>query len=154
QTPSLLSVVSLFWSANPMYKLVCSALAASVVGATGFAGTGTDSWASLDRELDSLSATLSAQSGGPQIGGWVISSFDYQEDGIAVDEDVTGFRLRSARINVSGNVGDYGYKLSYDFGDENSVGGIAGTVKDAYATFKLGDAVTGRMGNFKPPTLS
>lgn len=142
-----------------MNKLVCSALAASVVGATGFAGTGTDSWASLDRELESLSATLSAQSGGPQIGGWIISSVDYVEDG-EIDEDTLevddslGFNLRTARIVVSGNVGDYGYKLSYDFGQENFLGGIVGEVKDAYATFKLGDTITGRMGYFKPPTLS
>lgn len=143
-----------------MNKLVCSALAASVVGATGFAGTGTDSWASLDRELESLSATLSAQSGGPQIGGWIITSLDLVEDGEfdpgpppSVDDSL-GFNLRSARVNVSGNVGDYGYRLSYDFGQENLFGGFVGAIKDAYATFRIGDTITGRLGNFKPPTLS
>lgn len=133
-----------------MNKLVCSALAASVVGATGFAGTGTDSWASLDRELESLSTSLAAQSGGPQIGGWLISSLDMVEDAIAGPpvDDSLGFNLRSARINVSGNVADYGYRVSMDLADGSA------ELKDAYATFKLGDAVTGRMGQFKPPTLS
>lgn len=133
-----------------MNKLVCSALAASVVGATGIAGTGTDSWASLDRELESLSTSLAAQSGGPQIGGWIITSLDMVEDGIAGPpvDDSLGFSLRSARVHLSGDVADYGYALSFDLADGTA------ELKDAYARFQLGEAVTGRFGNFKPPTLS
>ncbi len=132
-----------------MNKLVCSALAATVVGATGFAGTGNDSWASLDKELETLSATMSAQSGGPQLSGWGIVSYDWSDD-----LDIEGFTLRSARLNAQGSVGEYGYKLSYDFGQENTLGDFVGQVRDAYLTWNMGDVVAGRLGNFKPPTLS
>ena len=142
-----------------MNKLFCSALAATtVVGATGFAGESED-WASLDRELETLSATLSTQAGGPQISGWVITAFDWNSDadeGFDLDGDGTddetkeiqGFDLRSVRLNVKGNVGDYGYKVSFDLADGDA------NLEDAYATWNIGDQVSGRLGRFKPPTLS
>lgn len=124
-----------------MSKHLFSALAVSALGAAASAGT--DAWASLDRELESLSASLAAEANGPRLGGFIITSFDWDDD-----NDIQGFQLRNARLKASGSIGDYGYLLSTDLASD------VAEIVDAFATFRLGDSVTGRMGRFKPPTLS
>jgi hypothetical protein len=141
-----------------MNKLVYSALALTLVSVPGIASE--NEWSSLDQELNNLSSSLSAPSTGPKIGGWIISSFRYDKDQ-PVPADTTaagfdtitphyqsGFQLDSVRVEISGDAGnDYGYKVSFEL--------KSGTLslRDAYATFKIGDAVTGKVGNFKMPFL-
>lgn len=146
-----------------MKKLVYSALALTLVSVPGIASE--NEWSSLDQELNNLSSSLSAPTTGPKIGGWVISSFRYdkrqaQPSGTVPTNPTapgfdaitphyqSGFQLDTVRIEISGDAGnDYGYKVSFELSS-----GIA-LVRDAYGTFKIGDAVTGRVGNFKPPFL-
>ena len=135
-----------------MNTLVYSALALTLVSAPGFASE--NEWSSLDQEIESLSSSLSAQDAtGPKINGWVITSFRHSSD-VDVDpdpvneEDQSGFFLESVRVEISGDAGsDYSYKVSFELS-----GGTA-ELRDAYATFKIGDSVNGRMGNFKQPFL-
>lgn len=141
-----------------MNKLVYSALALTLVSVPGIASE--NEWSSLDQELNNLSSSLSAPTTGPKIGGWIISSFRYDKEQPVNSnpsapgfDPITphyqsGFQLDSLRIEISGDAGnDYGYKISFDLSSQTAV------LKDAYATFKIGDAVTGKVGQFKMPFL-
>ena len=130
-----------------MNKLVYSALALTLVSAPAIASE--NEWSSLDQEIESLSSSLSAQDAtGPKINGWVISSFRHSSDIQIGGEDQSGFFLESVRVEISGDAGsDYSYKVSFELSGGTVV------LRDAYATFKIGDAVNGRMGNFKQPFL-
>ena len=131
-----------------MNKLVYSALALTLVSATGYATE--NEWSSLDQEINSLTSSLAAQNtAGPKIGGWVITSFRNSNDLIGGGgNDLSGVQLDTVRVEISGDAGeDYGYKISFDVASGSAV------LKDAYATFKIGDYATGKMGNFKTPFL-
>lgn len=138
-----------------MSKLVYSALALTLVSSRGIASE--NEWSSLDQEIANLSASLSAQNTtGPKIGGWIISSYRNSDDiqvvspppGGGGTNDQGGFQLDSVRVELTGDAGsDYGYKLSFDFAT------TAAVLKDAYATWKLAENITGKMGNFKSPFL-
>jgi len=149
-----------------MNKLVYSALALTLVSVPGFASE--NEWSSLDQELNNLSSSLSAPTTGPKIGGWIISSFRWDKDqtvppnpsGPGLDPITphyqAGFQLDTVRVEISGDAGnDYGYKISFDFASQAAPGAsiTTATLKDAYATFKIGDQVTGKVGNFKQPFL-
>lgn len=144
-----------------MNKLVYSAVALTLASAPGVASE--KEWSSLDKELESLTSSLSAQNTGPKIGGWIHSSWRHSSDIQIGGEDQSGFQFDTVRVEITGDAGsDYGYKLSFDFadgvsatdtnGDSVSLGNIAG-LKDAYATWKIGDIVNGKMGRFKQPFL-
>jgi hypothetical protein len=141
-----------------MKKLVYSALALTLVSVPGIASE--NEWSSLDQELNNLSSSLSAPTTGPKIGGWVISSFRYDKrNNVAANPSPpgldaitphyqSGFQLDTVRVEISGDAGnDYGYKISFELASG------AALLRDAYATFKIGDAVTGKVGNFKMPFL-
>lgn len=127
-----------------MNKLVYSALAMTLCSVPGLA---TDNWSALDQELNSLSASLSAQNqGGPKVGGWVISSFRASgDDALQVGgQDLQGFQFDSVRIEISGDAGsDYSYKVSFDL--DTGVG----VLKDAYAKWMIADGIHGKMGRYK-----
>jgi hypothetical protein len=157
-----------------MKKLVYSALALTLVSVPGIASDN-DEWSSLDQELNNLSSSLSAPTTGPKIGGWVISSFRYDKRQAQPNGTVptyptasgfdtitphyqSGFQLDTVRIEISGDAGnDYGYKVSFELANSSSAVPVAvntfGLLKDAYGTFKIGDSVTGKVGNFKIPFL-
>jgi hypothetical protein len=119
-----------------MNKLVYSSLVLTLVSTPGFA----TEWANLDQEINNLNASLTAQNAtGPKMGGWVRSRFVDNSDA-----DLQGFAFDAVRLEISGDAGsDYGYKVSFDLAEGTA------DLKDAYATFKLGDMATAKMGQFK-----
>ncbi len=141
-----------------MNKLVFGALAATLVGSVGYASESED-WASLDRELESLSTTLSAQSGGPSFGGYIITWFDVNSDAStnfdpdgagplpSESKDVQGFTLKKVRLEAKGAVDDYGYKMSVDFASGSA------SLKDAYVNWHVGESLNVQAGRFKSPTF-
>jgi hypothetical protein len=154
-----------------MNKFVFSALAASLISATGFASD--TEWPELDRELAALSsAPLTQDTGGPYLSGWLISSFDYNTDAETVfdnedkEKSEFGFGIPAAAINLQGTVGNgYGYKIGFDFFDtgeqyapsgtavgSGTDGGTAG-LTDAYGSFEVGDYVDFKFGIFGAPSL-
>lgn len=130
-----------------MNKLVFGALAATLVGSVGYASESED-WASLDRELESLSTTLSTQSGGPSIGGYIITWFDSNSDDKDINgAEIQGFTLKKVRLEAEGAVGDYGYKMSVDFASGSA------SLKDAYVNWHVGESLNVEAGRFKSPTF-
>jgi hypothetical protein len=122
-------------------------------------------WTSLDKEIDSLAASLaSAEPSGPTIGGYLITSFRHSGDdyftGGGGAPDQSGFQLDSVRLDVSGDVSDdYGYKVSFELSSSNGEGhgaspNGAATLRDAYVNWRIAEGVKGRMGRFKEAVVS
>jgi hypothetical protein len=141
---------------------VYSALALTL---TGLPALATDNgWSGLDKEIDSLSSSLStADNTGPHIGGWVRTSYRHSSDdlftGGAGNPDQSGFQFDTVRLELQGDVSDnYGYKISFDLGDGNGAGhgpspNNALTLRDAYATWRIAEGIKGKIGRFKEPVL-
>jgi hypothetical protein len=153
-----------------MKKLVYSALALTL---TGLPALATDNgWSGLDKEIESLSSSLStADNNGPHIGGYIRTSYrhssdDYYTGGMGMPDE-SGFQLDNVRLEIQGDVSDnYGYKISFDFGGGYGGGGIGvpphgngavngtGTLRDAYATWKIAEGIKGKLGRFKEPLVN
>lgn len=136
-----------------MNKLVNSALALTLAGVPAMAAD--SGWSGLDQQIDSLSASLSSAQagGGPKIGGFLITSYRNASDvpveteGTPSTVDISGFFVQSARIEVTGDLGeDYSYKMSFDLVD-----GVI--LKDAWVKWKIVEQISGKAGRFKMPTL-
>lgn len=121
-----------------MNKFVFSALAASVVSATGIASE--TEWPELDRELEALSTTIQTQTTSPfKLSGWVGAAWDtsgditFDVDG--VQRDFSGFDIRTARLRAEGDVRNYGYRLEFDFGSNvDGTGGVNGVLNNTLYT--------------------
>lgn len=135
-----------------MKKLVYSALALTLTGVPALA---TDNgWSGLDKEIESLSSSLqTANTSGPKVGGWVITSYRHSSDidangATPGDPKQSGFQFESVRLEVQGDAGnDYSYKVSFDLATG------AAAIKDAYATWKIAEGIKGKLGRFKEPVL-
>ncbi len=131
------------------------ALFAAVLGCLAVpslaAGSGSDEWLSLDKEIAELAqATATAQQAeapkGIQVSAWIKTQYDYSDDEAYQpdpDTDLSGFGFESLRINFTGKIGAYELKLSID--------GKSGTMllRDAYVRFQIAENFHGWMGNFK-----
>ncbi len=144
-----------------MNNFVFTALATTLVGATSFASD--TAWPELESELAALNnAPLTQDAGGPYVNGWLIGALTYDMDSEDINGNLTnaGFGVVGARVNLSGSVGsNYGYKVGFDFTDtgEQWIGGpgVAGDagLTDDYATFAIGEGISGKMGAFRTPFL-
>lgn len=148
-----------------MNRFVLGALATAVVCGAGMASE--TEWPELDRELEALSSTYQARTpGGPVFGGWIIGAWDYSGDVTTTvggeDKDLSGVNMRAATVYASGDVGQYSYRLEFDFfgSDSGAIGldpfadpeGTAG-VLDAYGEVNVADAFKLRLGRFRQPFL-
>ncbi|HVS11821.1 MAG TPA: porin [Planctomycetota bacterium] len=157
-----------------MKKFVSSALAVTAVSALSFAGSGTEEWPTLDREIENLKSSLAQ---GPT-SGWTVSGFiksSYQNssdvDGFISpngdNNDLGGFNLDNARLQLNAETVDYSLKLQLEGSDSAGadlgpgVGDLLGvphspgsvTVLDAYAAWNATDMVKVQLGHFRPPFL-
>ena len=141
-----------------MNKYLIGALALTATSTPGIASE--NEWLSMDSELESL-RSFSAQSDGPNLSGWIISSLRFASDvtgGLSADgtaNDVGGFNLDSVRLNLDGSVGEYSYMVSAELGEADGAGAgnRVGTLLDAYVDWTIGESVNLRMGNFRQPFL-
>lgn len=141
-----------------MHLLLLSALALAPTDLPEYAPI--DDWSSLDAEIANLSSTyVAADDTAPKISGWLkIDQFwsDFGNSG-----SLFGTALASARLNFSGKVGDFAYKLQID-GSSGATGagfgGAAGTggnvsLKDAWASYPISENLKFQFGRFKAPFL-
>lgn len=115
---------------------------------TRSAASGSQDWLELDREIAGLGA-LSAQGGAAvELHGRLRTSAVTADEvfGGATD-DVSGFDIREARIELEGTVGDYDFVVS-----TSSTGGAL-SLTDAYVATDLTGSVGLAVGRFKQPFL-
>jgi hypothetical protein len=154
-----------------MNKFVLSALALTTAGGLATAGTGSEEWLTLDREIESLASTQApASTSGVTINGFIRSSYQNSGDITAgpADNDLSGFSLDNARLHVTGTVGDYSlyvqlegasdYEVPDDglipfpLGQGASTGGNV-FVLDAYGAWNISDQFKLTLGQFRSPFL-
>lgn len=159
-----------------MNKFVLGALALTASTAPSLAGTGTEEWTKLDKDIESLASSLAPQTTGAAVSGFIKTSFAGSGDvlvpfdtdgngviGVGEGNDLGGFSLDTVRVNVDGTVGSFGVHISMDGAAEASIlpshltglTGFAGNVNvlDAYATFQMTNEISGWVGDFRAPFL-
>ena len=148
-----------------MNKFVLSALALTSAGGLASAGTGSEEWLTLDREIESLSAQQMSTQGSPQgltVSGFIRTSYQNSSDVDVGANDLGGFSLDNARINLEGHIGDYMLFIELE-GAETltstdrllngpSEGGSVG-VLDAYGAWNINEMFRLTMGQFRSPFL-
>lgn len=146
-----------------MNKFVLGALALSATSVPTLAGTETDEWLALDRDIESLATRLAPQGGsGATVDGFVKTSYASSGDVTVAGNDLGGFSIDNARLNFRGTVGDYSIFIeaegstdpgfAHTFGSTGVAGGVG--ILDAYAAWNFTDQIKGQMGDFRPPFLA
>lgn len=138
-----------------MNKMPSTALAIVACGSVAFAGSDSDEWLELDREVSSLASTLAPQGGGIEVGGLVISRYRSSSDisilldpgPPAVTGDLGGFDLPDVDIWMEGSVGSYDYRVNFDLDSGTS------TLEDAFALWNCNENFDVLIGQFKSPVL-
>ncbi|MFT5050690.1 MAG: hypothetical protein ACI8QZ_002092 [Chlamydiales bacterium] len=119
---------------------------------TTIAGQASESeWSQLDKEVEALSMSLTQGGDGPTLGGRVSTYYTSSSDVMVGADDLGGFILPDARVDLSGSVGEYGYRIQYNFGDGSLGDGGAGLL-DAYIEIPVGE-LKATVGQYRPPIL-
>lgn len=126
------------------------AVAALLIAPSALAnGEGNHEWPELDRELEALSESMTAETNGPRLWGYVRTNFAWSDElRNAAGDSFGGVSMDNVRLAVDGKVADYSYRLSADM--------ASGTLNllDAYADIAIGEEIHGTFGQFKAPFLS
>jgi len=155
-----------------MNKFVLSALALTSAGGLASAGTGSEEWLTLDREIESLASQQApaqgAKSSGLTVSGFIRTSYQNSSDIEVGPNDLGGFSLDNARINVEGHIGDYMLYVQLEGAEAltgtPSPGGGDGLltgpseggsveVLDAYGAWNINEMIRLTMGQFRSPFL-
>ena len=114
-------------------------------------------WVSLDREIESLQAQLSAGSTGPRVGGFLQIRGAYSND-VDLDpvepggQDLAGFTLDNVRIQVEGDPAEgWSYFVSIEAGHQGELDTFAGpgvNLLDAFVDWTFSRNASLRMGQF------
>lgn len=134
-----------------MVFVVLSLLPLAALGPAEAAdGATADIWGDLDREIESLAASLPVEDRtGPLLSGFLRVEQQWTEAENADTE--LGTALANARVALDGKVGDIGYKFSFD--GATGANGTTASLEDAFATMPLSEDVQLVFGRFKAPFL-
>ena len=144
-----------------MNKFVLGALALAASSTPCLAGSDSE-WLKLDQDINSLASSLAPQASGATVSGFLRASYasssDVQGGG---GNDLGGFSIDNARLNFTGNVGNYSVFVSVEGSNDPAYGiiGYTGTtgpvgIHEAYAAFPITDQIRGQMGQFRLPFLA
>ena len=158
---------------NPLLTGVC----AFALGNLALAGTEAKSdWLGLDEELNAIASNVNLQGGGVELGALVraayISASGDDFGGFTSGEDQLGLVIDDAELWSQGNLGDYFWRVSVDFGDGFSpyfLGNLNGgtqalndaglanttrndTLEDAYARWNFHENFNLQVGHYIFPT--
>jgi hypothetical protein len=129
-------------------------MALSLTGPTADETQNQGDWQGLDQEIQNLATSLQGESG-VNISGFMRLRWDYSGDvtptGVPVGAtSLSGFTVENARLDITGEVGDYGFKIQPDFGaaDISATGQI---LRDAKVWWNFGDNFKLTVGQYKVP---
>mgnify|MGYP003571909515 FL=1 len=133
-----------------MNFLTLGAMALSLAGPSADETQAQGDWQGLDQEIQNLATSLQGESG-VNISGFTVIRWDNSSDvgpyGGSIGEDLSGFTIQNARINITGEVGDYGFKIQPDFNAS-----LTSTIlKDAKVWWNFGDNFKLTVGQYKVP---
>lgn len=145
-----------------MNVFVLSALALTTVGGTSFAGTGSETWLTIDKELESLASVSATQAPATAIewSGFARASYSTSSDITVGGNDLGGFSIDNLRLNVNGTRGAWSFFASVEGSNDPGAGyggntGEAGDlmVLDAKVSTNINDQVMFTAGQFRNPFL-
>ena len=148
-----------------MNKFVLSALALTTTGGLAVAGTGSEEWLTLDREIESLSTLPAQGEPGVTVSGFIRSSYVNSGDVPVGAGDLGGFNMDNIRLSVEGSVGDFSVFVSTEGSSSVAPGtgttilpiafgsGGAFGVLDAYAAWNINEMLRLTMGQFLVPVI-
>ena len=133
-------------------SLVVATLAPVTVvtpGAPGEEAAADQGWQGLDQEIAQLASSLD---GGAlvQLSGWTELEVRHSGDAMfapAPNTDLSGFDVRSARIQANATLGQYDVELSYELESGDA------ELLDAFASVPLFGQSSLTVGQFRPPTV-
>jgi hypothetical protein len=133
-----------------MMKIVLGALALTAATTPALA----NNWSTTDRDLASLSSSLTQNASGVSVSGFLRSSYVSSSD----LGDIGGFSIDDAQIWVNGTVGDFSVTVQTEASDsDNEIDqqGVIGNlnVLDAYAAWNATEMLKIQMGQFRPAFL-
>lgn len=153
-----------------MKSLFRGTLMMSVLGGPILASSGTTSdWLGLDEELNSLASTVNLQGNEPNFGALLRTAVLNTGD-FGTTEDVLGVSLEDAKLWADGSLGDWNWRVMYDFANrtQNAAGyevadwtdigfgfpepTYVGALQDAYASWNINETLTLTLGQFRAPT--
>jgi hypothetical protein len=123
-----------------MMKIVLGALALTAATTPALA----NNWSTTDRDLASLSSSLTQNASGVAVSGFLRSSYVGWSDA-----DVGGFSIDDAQIWVNGTVGDFGVTIQTEASDSPNLPFEVGALGDLNAT----EMIKVQMGQFRPAVL-
>lgn len=152
---------------NPLLTGVC----AFALGNLALAGTEPSSdWLGLDEELNAIASNVNLQGGGVELGALVraayISASGDDFGGLSGGEDQLGLVIDDVELWSQGQLGDYFWRISVDFGDTFSpyfIGNLLNTnslvntdredtLEDAFARWNFSENFNLQVGHFIFPT--
>lgn len=152
---------------NPLLTGVC----AFALGNLALAGTEASSdWLGLDEELNAIASNVNLQGGGVELGALVraayVSASGDDFGGFTSGEDQLGLVIDDVELWSQGNLGDYFWRVSVDFGDGFSpyfLGNLLNTntlvntdredsLEDAFARWNFHENFNLQIGHFVFPT--
>src|SRR5688572_13556087 len=139
------------WSAYSMNKFVFGALALPAASSLAYAGSETPDWSTLYRPLAALAQN---PPGTPNPFGMHVfvrsrfaNSSDVDVSGAPGDQDLSGFSMDNARLELRADQQDYGIVIQLE-----AAPGVA-FLLDAYGTFRITEGIVAQMGRFRAPFL-
>lgn len=127
-----------------MKQLVICAVAASMASASALASE--SEWATLDRDVQALSASLSGlEDSNTKFSGYIRAAYVSSGDVAVGANDLGDFDILEARLKASGT--RHGIDYVFQIGAESA--GSASLLKDAYLNIPIGANLKVRAGQFK-----
>ena len=120
-----------------------------------------EEWLTLDKEIESLGASLRQAGTGLAVSGWLRTSYVNSSDPFSGGDDISGFFIDNARVDFDGSVGNFDVHIALEGNENNGFYGFyripdhAGdaVVLDAYADWSFSDVWSLRAGQFRAPFL-
>ena len=159
-----------------MKTFLRGAMTLTVLGSPLWANSGTTSdWLGLDEELNSLASAVSLQGDEPRFGAllrtYLAQTGDFNDPlSGGSGEDILGVKLQDAKLWANGDLGEFGWRIMFDFAnnssglfndetfwlanlnDSLSSGSLEAALQDAYATWNINEYLDLTLGRFRAPT--
>ena len=121
----------------------------STLWAAPITAPGGDEWATLDHDIEALSATSTQdESGGPTVKGLLKTAWISAPNLLSPSQDISGFSLVNAQVELNGHVGDRSeYRVQLE-----AAGGNA-QILDAYGAWRWDEHLRVTLGNFRAPLM-
>ncbi len=143
-----------------MNRFATTALALVAAGSAVYADPGDNEWLELDGEINNLASSLQPSQDGMGWTALIRIAYLYSNDEILTgltsdDPNISGLNFKDVDVALWGSVGDYGWRISVDIGD-NEAGAFTDNdieLEDGYVFWNCGEYFVATLGQQQPYLL-